>query len=91
MKGGFIHAFTLRSVATRGKGEISEIGLHSIVGDHCSGFRNWTRLHVQGPVDYLAANAKSQKDAGELVGMEPVAAIVGLALLAPRANVQHIS
>ena len=46
MEGGFIHAFTLRSVVTRGKGEISEIALHPTLGDHCIGFRNWTRLHV---------------------------------------------
>ena len=38
----------------------------------------WTRLHVQGPVEYLVGNVKSQKDAEELVGMEPVAAYGGV-------------
>ena len=78
MKGRFIHALTLRSVVTRGKGEISEIALHPPVGKSSIGFRNWTRLHVQGPVEYLAGNAKSQKDAEEVVGMEPVAANGGI-------------
>ena len=39
---------------------------------------SWARLHVQGPVEYLAGNAKSQKDAEEVVGMEPVAANGGI-------------